>query len=178
MIKKKKTIYYDNAVVKIYDIPIFYFPKLMHPDPSVDRRSGFLVPSFSDTKNLGSKLTVPFFWDIGKNRDLTLTTNFYGSEHPLHLGEYRHAYRNSNLIFDFGYTQGYKKTSVTKKSGDKSHFFSQFVKNFDGRKNSKNSLQIVTQNTSNDKYLKLYKIKSNLVDNETEVLENSLLILN
>ena len=172
--KKKKTIYYDNAVVKIYDIPIFYFPKLMHPDPSVDRRSGFLVPSFSDTKNLGSKLTVPFFWDIGKNRDLTLTSNFYGSEHPLYLGEYRHAFRNSNLILDFGYTQGYKKTSVTKKSGDKSHFFSQFVKNFDGKKNSKNSLQIVTQNTSNDKYLKLYKIKSNLVDNETEVLENSL----
>ena len=28
-------------------------PKLSHPDPSVDRRSGFLVPSFSDSKNLG-----------------------------------------------------------------------------------------------------------------------------
>ena len=27
---KKKTIYYDNAVVKVYDIPIFYFPKFSH----------------------------------------------------------------------------------------------------------------------------------------------------
>ena len=43
---KKKTIYYDNAVVKVYDIPIFYFPKLSHPDPTVDRRTGFLPPSF------------------------------------------------------------------------------------------------------------------------------------
>ena len=25
---KKKTIYYDNAVIKIYDIPIFYIPRL------------------------------------------------------------------------------------------------------------------------------------------------------
>ena len=37
----KKTIYYDNAIVKVYDFPIF-FPKLSHPDPSVERRSGFL----------------------------------------------------------------------------------------------------------------------------------------
>ena len=41
----KKTIYYDNAIIKVYDIPIFYFPKFSHPDPSVDRRSGFLPPS-------------------------------------------------------------------------------------------------------------------------------------
>ena len=39
--RKKKTIYYNNAVVKVYDIPIFYTPKLSHPDPTVDRRSGF-----------------------------------------------------------------------------------------------------------------------------------------
>ena len=48
---KKKTIYYDNALIKVYDIPIFYFPKLSHPDPSVDRRSGFLPgSSFLDIK--------------------------------------------------------------------------------------------------------------------------------
>jgi len=36
---EKKTIYYDNALLKIYDIPIFYFPKLSHPDPTVDINS-------------------------------------------------------------------------------------------------------------------------------------------
>ena len=50
---KKKTIYYDNAVIKVYNFPIFFFPKLAHPDPSVDRRSGFLPPTLKDTKNLG-----------------------------------------------------------------------------------------------------------------------------
>ena len=44
--KKNKTIYYDNAIIKVYDLPIFYIPRLSHPDPSVDRRSGFLPPSF------------------------------------------------------------------------------------------------------------------------------------
>ena len=41
---EKKTIYYDNALLKIYNIPIFYFPKLSHPDPTVERRSGFCFP--------------------------------------------------------------------------------------------------------------------------------------
>ena len=66
--KKKKTIYYDNAVVKVYDIPIFYFPKLSHPDPTVDRRTGFLPPSFSDSKNLGAGLKIPFFWSLGPDK--------------------------------------------------------------------------------------------------------------
>ena len=47
--RKKKTIYYKNALIKVYDIPVFFTPRLSHPDPSVDRRSGFLVPSFEDT---------------------------------------------------------------------------------------------------------------------------------
>ena len=70
--KKKKTVYYDNAVIKIYDIPIFYIPKLSHPDPTVDRRSGFLTPSFLDTKNLGSGLTIPYFWASSADKNFTL----------------------------------------------------------------------------------------------------------
>ena len=46
----KKTIYYDSAIVKVYDLPIFFFPKLSHPDPTVERRSGFLPPSFMTLK--------------------------------------------------------------------------------------------------------------------------------
>ena len=57
---KKKTIYYDNAVIKVYDIPIMFIPRLSHPDPTVDRRSGFLPPSISDTKNLGESISVPY----------------------------------------------------------------------------------------------------------------------
>jgi LPS-assembly protein len=73
---KKKTIYYDNAVIKIYDIPIFYFPKLSHPDPTVDRRSGFLPPTFSDTKNLGSQFQFLIFGLLIKIKILHLQINF------------------------------------------------------------------------------------------------------
>ena len=119
---KKKTIYYDNAVIKIYDIPLFYLPKLSHPDPTVKRRSGFLVQVFY-SKNLGSAITVPYFVDLGEDKDFTFTNKLFFSEHPLLLGEYRQAFKNSNLILDFGYSEGYKKANTKKSLGSKNHFF-------------------------------------------------------
>ena len=172
--KKTKTIFYDNAVLKVYDLPIFYFPKLSHPDPSVDRRSGFLPPAFANSKNLGSGFKLPYFWALNNDKDLTLTGNLFSSEHPLYLGEYRQAFKDSNLIFDFGYTEGYKKTTENKKKGDKSHFFSKFIKNFKGKNGSDNNFELSLQEVSNDKYFKLYKIDTNLVDYQIDTLENSL----
>ena len=168
----KKTIYYDNALIKVYDIPIFYIPKLSHPDPTVERRSGFLPPTITDSKNLGSGISLPYFFDIGVDKNFTLTSKIFVDEHPLVLGEYHQAFLNSNFLLDFGFTEGYKKTSSTKKAGEKTHFFSKFVKNFTGDEDSKNSLSLSLQNVSNDKYLKLYKIKSNLVDYNKDTLES------
>ena len=76
---------------------------------------------------------------------------------------------------DFGYTEGYKKTSdkKKKKKGDKSHMFAKYFKNFK-RENSDNNLSVSIQNVSNDKYLKLYKIKSNLVDYNIDTLESAI----
>ena len=170
-----KTVYYDNAVIRVYNVPIFYFPKLAHPDPSVTRRSGFLIPSYSDTKNLGSSINIPYFWNIGKDRDFTVQNRMFFEEHPLFLGEYRQAFANSNLIFDMGYTEGYKNISSTKKGGNKSHFFSKFVKNFYWDQDNESNLEINFRNVSDKKYLKLYKIESSLLDNyETNTLKNDI----
>ena len=78
------------------------------------------------------------------------------------------------MLADFGYTEGYKKTSATKRSGEKSHFFGKFVKNFKKNSDYENTLEINLQEVSNDKYLKLYKIDSNIVDYNTQTLENSI----
>ena len=114
--KKNKTIYYNNAVIKIYDFPIFYLPYLSHPDPTVSRRSGFLPPSFSDSKNLGANLSIPYFWAINEDKNFTISNNLFYDQHPLFIGEYNQAFKNSNFLTDFGFTEGYKKTSASKKS--------------------------------------------------------------
>ena len=171
---KKKTIYYNNAIIKIFDIPVFYLPRLSHPDPSVKRRSGFLPPSFSNTKNLGSSISLPYFIDLGSDKNFTLTSRLFSNENPFIMGEYHQAFKDSNLLADFSFTEGYRKTSSTKKPGQKSHFFSRFTKNFNFSDSSSSSLDINIQDVSNDKYFKLYKIKSDLVDYNNDNLENSL----
>ena len=171
---QSKTIYYNNAVVKVYNIPIFYAPRLSHPDPSVDRRSGFLVPFFSNTKNLGAGLSVPYFWAVNEDKNFTLTNKFYVEQNPLFLGEYHQAFENSNLLTDFGYTKGYKTTSPTKRKGEKSHIFAKFNKNFKNDSESESSLNISLQKISDDKYLKLHKIKTSLVDFNNDILESAL----
>ena len=171
---KKKTIYYDNAIIKVYDVPIFFLPKLAHPDPSVDRRSGFLPPSFTDSKNLGFGASIPYFFAIDKDKNFTLTSNLFFDENPLITGEYHQVFKDSSFIADLGFTEGYKKTSSTKKKGSKSHLFSKFVKNFEGENGSDNVFSLSFQDVSNDKYLKLYKIKSNLIDYNNDTLQSSL----
>ena len=159
--KKKKTIYYDNAVVKVYDFPVFYFPKISHPDPSVKRRSGFLLPTFTNSKNLGAGFQIPYFFDLGGDKDFTFTPKTFVSETPLFLGEYRQAFKKSKLILDFS-------------AGEKSHQFLQFVKNFTGKDGSKNDLRFSLQQISHDKTLKLYKINTSLANKELDMLENYL----
>ena len=171
--KIKKTMFYDNAVIKVYNVPIFYLPKLSHPDPTVKRRSGFLIPSYNDTKNLGSSISLPYFWAINKDRDLTIKSKLFATEHPLFLGEYKQVFKNSYLTLDFGHTEGYKKASGNKKLGDKSHVFLNFLKNFNETESINKNFEVNLQHVRDRKYLKLYKIDSNLVNYETEILENS-----
>ena len=50
--------------------------------------------------------------------------------------------KNSDLILNMGYTKGYKNTSSKKISGDKSHFFTKFTKNFYGDNDSGNKFYL------------------------------------
>ena len=46
---EKKLLSYQNAFLKIYDVPVLYFPKFFHPDPTVKRQTGFLQPEINNS---------------------------------------------------------------------------------------------------------------------------------
>ena len=56
---RKKIINYKNAWLELYDQPIIYFPKFFHPDPTVKRQSGFLMPQVIDSSSLGLSFKLP-----------------------------------------------------------------------------------------------------------------------
>ena len=170
----KKTIYYDNVILKIYDFPIFFAPKFSHPDPTVKRSSGLLAPALTDSTTLGSGISTPYFWNISNDRDLTITPKFYLDQKPLLLAEYRQDFSNSFLIVDTGYTQGYKKKDNKKTDGGRAHFFSNFNMNLIDEQEKKSNFSINIEKVSNDTYMKVYDIKNSLADKNKTILENKL----
>ncbi len=172
--KAKKTVYYDNAVLKIYDFPVFYFPKFFHPGPTVKRQSGFLFPIIQDNSSVGFSASVPYFWAMSKNRDMTITPKIYTKENLLVLNEYRHAFENSFLTVDFGYTKGYKNTDKIKKSaGSRSHLFAKYNHDF-SKKDFSSNLEINFQQVNNDTYLKVHDIETSLVDKTNSIVKKDI----
>ncbi len=170
----KKNIYYERATLKVYDIPIFYFPKFFHPDPSVKKQSGFLFPFFTNTTTNGNGFALPYYWAINNDKDLTFTPKYYASENPLFLSEYRQAYRNGFLTLDTGYTEGYKNTSKIKTEGSRSHIFANLDLNFNDDESYESSLTFKVQRTSNDTYFRNHSINTILVNSESTDLENEI----
>ncbi len=164
--KKKKIIDYEGATLRVYDKPIFYFPKFFHPDPTVKRQSGFLIPSFSTSNNYSNYVNTPYFYAIAENRDMTISPRFYSNNNFLIQSEYRQVNKNSSHILDLSYFNENKS-----KSGN--HLFYKLNKflNFQNFEISK--LDLKFQQTSNDTYLKKNKIKSKIIEDK-DVLENSI----
>ena len=54
-----KTIHYDHARIHLFNIPVLYLPYFSHPDPSVKKRSGFLMPTVESDQNLGNSFQIP-----------------------------------------------------------------------------------------------------------------------
>ena len=172
--KLKKTIYYNRATLKIYDIPIFYFPKFFHPDPTVKRQSGFLAPFFTNSTNIGFGSAIPYYWAISENKDLTFTPKIYTKENALFLNEYRQAFRNGFLTLDTSYNKGYNDSSSTKTSGSRNHIFANLDFNFEKDDNNKSNFLLKIQRTSNDTYFRVHDINTSLVDAENTNLENEI----
>ena len=172
--KVKKTIYYDHATLKLYDIPIFYFPKFFHPDPTVKRQSGFLGPFFTNSTTVGAGFALPYYWAISDNKDLTFSPKIYTKENVLFLNEYRQAFRNGFLTLDTSYTEGYKNTSSTKTDGSRNHIFADFNLNFNQDESYQSNLHLKIQRTSNDTYFKKHDINTALVNSENATLENEI----
>ena len=145
--KIKQTINYKNAWLRIYDKPIFYFPKFFHPDPTVKRQSGFLMPGILNSSTSGNSIKIPYFAAISGNKDYTVTPRLYFNGDLMLQNEFRQVEKNYENIVDF--------SLKNMKSGSKSHLFANSKINFDY-----SNLEINIETTSHDTYLKTDNIKT------------------
>jgi LPS-assembly protein len=86
----EKMIYFENAQVEFFGMPMAYFPYFSAPDPTVKRKSGFLMPLIGYDSMYGAAFQIPYYWAIAPNYDLTLTPRIMSRQGLLAKGEWRH----------------------------------------------------------------------------------------
>ena len=153
--KNKKQLNYKSAIIKVYDIPILYFPKFFHPDPTVDRQSGFLKPQLNNSNILGNSVSIPYYKILEENKDFTITPTLFDDNFFMLENEFRQINKNSNLEVNFGIVNGYKSSTVSKKKNINS-IFTEFNQDLNLENFISSNLYLSLQRMNNDTFLKVF----------------------
>ena len=164
--KDKKQLNYKNAYLKLYDIPILYFPKFFHPDPTVKRQSGLLKPVLNNSNVLGNSLILPYFHVISENSDLTFSPTIFDNSTKLIQSEFRKVGKNFDLITNFGHSRGYNSSSLNKNQNT-SFLFTDLDVDLNLQNFNSSKININFEKVTNDTFLKIFN--SNLIDNTTSL---------
>lgn len=142
----ERQLYFEGAQFRVLDIPVFYLPTLRLPDPTLDRATGFLVPSIRTTSQLGTGVQTPYFIKLGDHRDLTLTPYLSSKTKTLGL-RYRQAFRSGRIKFKGAFTR-----DDLQEGQDRGYLFA------DGWFNLRNDFRLTfdIKTTSDDSYLADY----------------------
>ena len=156
-------ITFHNAFFELYGVPIAYTPYLSQPDPTVERKSGFLPPTFGTNSQLGQFIQTPYYFNLAPNYDVTLAPIFLTQEPPVLTAQYRHLLPSGRFDLNGSATYATKagSNSDPTPSGDA---FRGHLKG-DGRFNLTNDAYwgYDLAVTSDDTYLQRYKFSNDNV---------------
>ena len=163
--KLKKIIHYKGASLKVYDKKVFYFPRFFHPDPTVKRQTGFLIPRLQDNSTTGLSLKLPYFIALAENKDITFSPRFFNDDKFLLQSEFRQKNKKSDHIVDISQFVSTDKSS-------KGHLFYNFNKNYESKNFNDIELDINIEQVTDDTYLKAYKIESPIINNNSNLINS------
>ncbi|PCI32713.1 MAG: hypothetical protein COB54_06355 [Alphaproteobacteria bacterium] len=156
-----KVIRYKNVILEVAGVPILYTPYFSHPDPTVHSASGFLTPEFSTSSELGLNVTIPYYFSLAPDKDLTLEPLVTSRDGIVMAGTYRQHTGNGQFFIKGSTTYALDRDQDKIDTGDREirgHIFS-------GGKFSLDNLNLVSDTwqwdydlrwVSDDTYLRRY----------------------
>ncbi len=85
----EKMLYFEDASLEFFGQPIAYMPYFSTADPTVQRKTGFLMPSVMSNSLTGVGVEVPYYWALAPDYDLTLAPRYTTKQGLLMQGEFR-----------------------------------------------------------------------------------------
>ncbi len=114
-------IYYENAVIEMFGIPVFYAPIFWHADPAADRMSGLLPPTIVASQRRGLSYEQPYLWVLSPSSDLTISPQVNTKVNPFVNFDYRQRFYSGEIEARFGYTYEKDLDSNGSGIGDTTH---------------------------------------------------------
>ncbi|HZL30113.1 MAG TPA: LPS-assembly protein LptD [Pseudolabrys sp.] len=87
--QNERMIYFEDARLEFFGKPIAWLPYFSAPDPTVKRKTGFLVPLLTTTSVYGAGIDVPYYWALAPDYDATLEPMMTSKQGLLMQGEFR-----------------------------------------------------------------------------------------
>jgi LPS-assembly protein len=88
------TVRFEQSKFEFFGFPIAYLPAFEIADPTVKRKSGFLIPSIKYKSELGVGVSVPYYFALSPTYDITARGTYYSKQGFLGEAEWRQRFDN------------------------------------------------------------------------------------
>jgi LPS-assembly protein len=92
----EKMLYFEDARIEFYGVPLAYMPYLSAPDPTVKRKTGLLMPMVTTSSLYGIGMTVPYYWSLAPDYDVTFSPMVTSRQGLLLQAEWRQRLMNGS----------------------------------------------------------------------------------
>jgi LPS-assembly protein len=95
--ESEKMMYFEDASIEFFGVPLAWMPFMSAPDPTVKRKTGFLMPILSTSSAYGFGIETPYYIALAPNYDATISPRFTTTQGPLLRGEFRERFEDGQL---------------------------------------------------------------------------------
>ena len=91
---KAKTVRFENSRFEFFGMPLAFLPAFEIADPTVRRKTGFLLPTYRASDELGHGVRVPFYIALAPTYDITLKPAWYSRQGFVGEAEWRQRFNS------------------------------------------------------------------------------------
>jgi len=95
--ESEKMMYFEDASIEFFGVPLAWVPYFSAPDPTVKRKTGFLMPIVSTSSAFGFGFETPYYLALAPNYDATISPRITSAQGPLIRGEWRQRFEDGEL---------------------------------------------------------------------------------
>ena len=85
----EKMMYFEDARLEFFGLPMMWFPYFSAPDPTVKRKTGVLMPTYGSSTVFGQSIEIPYYWALAPDYDATFSPVYTTKQGLLLQGEFR-----------------------------------------------------------------------------------------